>query len=200
MKVLLVNASPKQKGCTYTALTVIKEELEKNGVEGEIFWAGSTAKGCMGCGYCAKTGKCVTPDCVNEALEKLDEIDGLIIGSPVHYASASGMATSFMDRLFYAGGSKLRFKVGASIASARRAGTTATLDQLNKYFLINNMPVVSSNYWPMVHGACPEDVLKDEEGLQIMRVLARNTAWLIKCIKSQTAPELEEKIKTNFIR
>lgn len=205
MKVLLINGSPKKNGCTYTALSVIKEELEKNGVEGEIFQAGGTTKGCMGCRYCGKNGKCITDDCVNEALEKLDEIDGIIVGSPVHYAAASGAVTSFMDRLFFAASGKLRYKVGGVVASARRAGTTATLDQLIKYFTINNMPVVSSNYWTMVHGNSPEEVMQDEEGLQTMRVLARNTAWLIKCINEGkkagiSAPELEGKIKTNFIR
>ncbi len=205
MKVLLINAGPHKNGCTYTALKTVADELEKNGVEAEIFQAGGTTKGCLGCGFCRKNGKCVTDDCVNEALLKLDECDGLIIGSPVHYASASGEATSFMDRLFYAGAGKLRYKPGAAVVSARRAGTTASIDQLLKYFTINNMPVVSSNYWPMVHGNSPEDVMKDEEGLQIMRILGRNTAWLIKCIKAGEKagidiPPSEDKIKTNFIR
>lgn len=205
MKVLLINGSPHRNGCTYTALSVVAAALEENGVEPEIFQAGATTKGCLGCGYCAKAGKCVTDDCVNEALAKIDECDGIIIGSPVHYAAASGQATSFMDRLFYAGSSRLRFKAGAAVASARRAGTTATLDQLIKYFTINNMPVVSAQYWPMVHGSTPEDVMKDEEGLQVMRTLGRNMAWLIKCIRlgrmnGIEPPTLEAKIKTNFIR
>ncbi len=205
MKVLLINASPHKKGCTYTALSAVAEALEENGVEAEIFQAGTTEKGCMGCGFCVANGRCVTNDCVNEALLKLDECDGIVIGSPVHYASASGQATSFMDRLFYAGGAKLRFKLGAAVASARRAGTTATLDQLHKYFTINNMPVVSAQYWPMVHGNTPDEVLKDEEGMQVMRTLGRNMAWLLKCIAKGKEngiepPQLEAKIKTNFIR
>ncbi len=205
MKVLLINGSPKKNGCTYTALCEVAKGLEESGVESEIFWAGGTTKGCMGCGFCGKNGRCFTDDCVNEALLKLDECDGVVIGSPVHYASASGAATSFMDRLFYAGGAKLRFKPGAAVVSARRAGTTASIDQLNKYFTINNMPVVSSQYWPMVHGNTPDEVRRDEEGMQIMRTLGRNMAWLIKCISigrenGVPAPALEEKIKTNFIR
>ena len=204
MKVLLVNGSPHKEGCTYTALCEVAKGLAEYGVESEIFQAGQTTKGCLGCGYCRKAGKCVTDDCVNDALERLDEFDGLVIGSPVHYAAADGAATSFMDRLFYAGGSKLRFKPGAAVASARRAGTTATIDQLLKYFTINNMPVVSSNYWPMVHGGSPSDVLQDAEGLQTMRVLGRNMAWLLRCIElgreNCAVPSVEDKIYTNFVR
>lgn len=205
MKVLLVNGSPRREGCTYTALCEVAKGLAEGGVESEIFQAGGTTKGCLGCGYCGKMGRCVTDDCVNEALDKLDGIDGLVIGSPVHYAAAGGAATSFMDRLFYAGGKKLRFKVGAAVASARRAGTTATIDQLLKYFTINDMPVVSSRYWPMVHGSNPDEVRQDLEGMQVMRVLGRNMAWLIKCIKlgeenGIPAPAPEDKIFTNYIR
>lgn len=204
MKVLLVNGSPHKEGCTYTALCEVAKGLAEYGVESEIFQAGQTTKGCLGCGYCRKAGKCVTDDCVNDALARLDEFDGLVIGSPVHYAAADGAATSFMDRLFYAGGSKLRFKPGAAVASARRAGTTATIDQLLKYFTINNMPVVSSNYWPMVHGGSPSDVLQDAEGLQTMRVLGRNMAWLLRCIElgreNGAVPTVEDKIYTNFVR
>ena len=205
MKVLLINGSPHKNGCTYTALAEVAKGLAEGGADSEIFQAGQTTKGCLGCGYCAKAGRCVTDDCVNDILARLDEFDGLVIGSPVHYASASGAATSFMDRLFYAGGKKLRFKVGAAVASARRAGTTATIDQLLKYFTINNMPVASSSYWPMVHGSNPEQVAQDAEGLHTMRTLGRNMAWLIKCIKLGAEngvgyPELEDKIYTNFIR
>ncbi len=204
MKVLLINASPHKNGCTYTALSVVAAALEENGVESEIFWAGETTKGCLGCGFCAKTGKCVTDDCVNDAIAKADDCDGIVIGSPVHYAAASGQATSFMDRLFYAGGARLRFKPAAAVVSARRAGTTAALDQLMKYFTINNMPVVSAQYWPMVHGNSPEEVMRDEEGLQVMRTLGRNMAWLLKCMalgreNGIEPPALEAKIKTNFI-
>lgn len=205
MKVLLVNGSPNEKGCTYTALSVIAKELENQGVEAEIFQAGKTTKGCMGCKYCAKTGKCVTDDCVNEALEKLDSADGFIFGSPVHYAAASGMITSFLDRLFYAGGKKLAHKPCGVIASCRRAGTSATLDQLLKYPGINQMPIVSSQYWNMVHGTNGEEVLKDSEGIQTMRILAKNMAWMLKCIEAGKKagvdiPETEAKIRTNFIR
>lgn len=204
MKVLLVNGSPHKQGCTYTALCEVAKGLSEGGVESEIFQAGGTEKGCLGCGYCRKAGKCVTNDCVNDILPRLEEFDGLVIGSPVHYASAGGAATSFMDRLFYAGGGKLKFKAGAAVASARRAGTTATVDQLLKYFTINNMPVVSSNYWPMVHGNSPAEVAQDIEGLQTMRILGKNMAWLIKCIKlgeeKGVLPEIEDKIYTNFVR
>ena len=205
MKVLLVNGSPNEKGCTYTALSVIAKELENQGVEAEIFQAGKTTKGCMGCKYCAKTGKCVTDDCVNEALEKLDSADGFIFGSPVHYAAASGAITSFLDRLFYAGGKKLAHKPCGVIASCRRAGTSATLDQLLKYPGINQMPIVSSQYWNMVHGTNGEEVLKDSEGIQTMRTLAKNMAWMLKCIEAGKKagidiPETEAKIRTNFIR
>ncbi len=205
MKVLLINASPHKNGCTYTALSVVAEAVKESGADAEIFQAGGATKGCLGCGFCARTGRCVTDDCVNEAIAMLDGADALIIGSPVHYAAASGAATSFMDRLFYAAGGKLRFKPGAAVVSARRAGTTAALDQLNKYFTINNMPIVSSGYWNMVHGNTPDEVMRDEEGLQIMRTLGRNTVWLLRCIEAGRAagidaPAPEEKIRTNFIR
>ena len=161
----------------------------------------------MGCGGCAKLGRCIyEDDMVNQAVEKMKESDGLVVGSPVHYASASGAITSFLDRFFYSGGRYAVHKPGAAVASARRAGTTAALDQLNKYFMISQMPVVSSQYWNMVHGSCPEDVRKDEEGLQIMRVLGRNMAWMLKCIEAGKNAGIpipaaeEEKKRTNFIR
>ena len=206
MKVLLINGSPHKNGCTFAALSIVAEALEENGVEAEIFQAGGTTKGCLGCGYCSFNGKCVTDDCVNEALKKLDEVDGIVIGSPVHYAAASGAATSFMDRFFYAADKKrLVHKVGAAVTSARRAGTTATLDQLQKYFTLSEMPLVSSRSWPMVHGRNPEQVREDSEGVQIMRVLGKNMAWLIKCIEAGrqngiNPPETEQKVFTNFIR
>lgn len=208
MKVLLINGSPKKEGCTYTALRVVAEELEKNGVEAEIFHVGSKPiKGCMGCATCAKTGnhQCViTDDTVNEAILKLREADGLVVGSPVHYAAASGDVTAFMDRVFYAG-SPYAHKPAAAVVSCRRGGASAAFDQLNKYFTIAQMPIVSSNYWNMVHGNKPEEVLQDEEGVQTMRVLGRNMAWMLKCIEAGkqagiSAPELEAKIKTNYIR
>ena len=209
MKVLLLNGSPHKNGCTYTALSIIAEQLEKNGVESEIVHlAAKPVRGCSGCGTCKKSGKkrCVFLDGgVNEVIDKLEAADGLIVGSPVYYASPNGTVLSFLDRMFYAGGSYLTNKPAAAVVSARRAGTTAALDAINKYFTINRMPIVSSNYWNMVHGSCAEDVLKDEEGMQIMRELGRNMAWLIKCIEAGRAagvpdPVKEKPVMTNFIR
>lgn len=207
MKVLLINGSPKAKGCTYTALTEIAKELEKENIEAEIFHVGNKPiRGCMACGGCSKTdGLCVfNDDAVNEALEKAKEVDGFIFGSPVHYASASGAITSFLDRFFYAGNG-FQYKPGAAIVSCRRGGSTAAFEQLNKYFTISNMPVVSSQYWNMVHGNTPEEVKQDLEGMQIMRVLGKNMAWLLKSIKAGkeagvSLPENEPKARTNFIR
>lgn len=205
MKVLLFNGSPKKEGCTYTALSEIARELEKEGIETEIFYAGGTTKGCMGCGYCAKNGVCITDDCVNEAAKKLDEADAVVFGSPVHYAAASGMMTSFLDRLFYSAGKKLAHKPCAVAVSCRRGGSTAAIDQLLKYPGINQMITVNAQYWPMVHGTTPEEVKCDYEGMQAMRTLGRNTAWLLKTMDAAEKagikrPENEEKIKTNFIR
>lgn len=208
MKVLMMNGSPHEKGCTYTALKEVAGALQAEGVETEIFHVGhKPVRGCMGCGGCAGKGRCVfTDDLVNTAIEKMEGADGLIIGSPVHYASASGVVTSFMDRFFYAGGRAAMYKPGAAVVSARRAGTTATLDQLNKYFMITRMPVVSSQYWNMVHGNTPEEVVQDLEGMQVMRVLGHNMAWLLKCLESGkksgvALPLSEEKRqRTNFIR
>lgn len=206
MKVLLINGSPHQNGCTYTALSEVAKELKAQGVESEIFWIGSApVGGCIGCGGCAGKGECVFGGPVNEAIRLAKTADGIVLGSPVHYASAAGSATGFFDRLFYAGGAFLRFKPGAAVASARRAGTTATLDQLGKYFTINNMPLVGSQYWNMVHGNRPEDVLQDAEGMQTMRQLARNMAWLLKSIEAGRAaglslPAQEDRVRTNFIR
>ena len=206
MKVLLINGSPRREGCTHTALAEIAAELEKQGIEAQEFWIGpAPAGGCLGCGGCAKTGRCVQKDKVNEALELLDGVDGLIVGSPVHYAAASGSVTGFLDRLFYAGGAALRYKPGAAVVSARRAGTTAALDQLNKYFTINQMPIVSSQYWNMVHGNTPDQVRQDGEGMQTMRQLGRNMAWMLRCLAAGKAagislPENEEKVRTNFSR
>lgn len=206
MKVLLINGSPHKEGCTYTALCEVSKALNNEGVETEIFYVGNTSSGCMGCGYCAKMGKCVNDsDAVNKIIPRLSEFDGFVFGSPVHYASASGAITSFMDRLFYAGSKDLRFKPGAVVASARRGGTTATLDQLCKHLTISNMPVVSSSYWNMVHGSNPEEVKKDEEGMQTMRNLGKNMAWLLKCIELGKEngidhPTPDSGSRTNFIR
>lgn len=209
MKVLLLNGSPHKNGCTYAALSIIAEQLSKNGIDSEIVHiAAKPVRGCCACGSCKKNDKkrCVFLDGgVNEVIDKLEEIDALIVGSPVYYASPNGTVLSFLDRMFCAGSSYLVNKPAAAIVSARRAGTTASLDAINKYFSINRMPIVSSNYWNMVHGSCPEDVMKDEEGMQIMRILAEQMSWLLRCIEAGKqagiqAPGGEPKIATNFIR
>lgn len=208
MKVLLINGSPNEKGCTYTALSEVATEIEKAGIETEIFHVGKKPiRGCMSCGNCVRTGsgRCVfKDDSVNAALEKAEAADGFIFGSPVHYAGASGMITSFLDRCFYAGRA-FAYKPGAAVVSCRRAGSTSTVDQINKYFTIANMPVVSSDYWNAVHGNTPEEVRQDLEGMQTMRILGRNMAWLLKSIEAGkkagiALPEEEDRIMTNFIR
>jgi len=207
MKVLLVNGSPNKKGCTFTALCEVEKELNRQDIETEIFYIGKKPiRGCTACGKCSETGKCVfDDDAVNVALVKADKSNGFVFGSPVHYAGPSGFIKSFLDRCFFAGSDVFAYKPGAAIVSCRRAGATAALDQLNKYFTINNMPVVSSQYWNMVHGNTLEDVLQDLEGLQTMRALGRNLAWLLKSIQAGkkagvALPETEERIWTNFIR
>lgn len=206
MKVLMINGSPHEKGCTYTALCEIKKVLEKEGIESEILYLGTSAiNGCIACGYCVKNGKCVFDDLVNKVNSRLDEFNGLIIGSPVYYAGPSGALTAFLDRLFYSSRGRMAGKLGAAVMSCRRGGATATFDRLNKYFTIANMPVVSSQYWNQVHGNSPSEVLQDEEGLQTMRTLAQNMAWLLKCIEEGrkhgiNKPQYEPKINTNFIR
>lgn len=206
MKVILVNGSPHEIGCTYTALAEAAEALNKNGIETEIFQIGNKpVQGCIGCMACRKTGRCFVSDGVNDFTEKAKTADGFIFGTPVHYAAASGSITSFMDRAFYSGGSALTGKPAAAIVSCRRGGASAAFDQMNKYFTINCMPIVSSQYWNQVHGNTPEEVKKDEEGMQTMRTLANNMAWLLKCIeagkeKGINFPEREPFLRTNFIR
>lgn len=205
MKVLLVNGSPHEKGCTYTALCEVAKTLEAEGAETEIFWLGTEpTRGCLGCGACRTLGKCVFEDKVNEFSSKAEKADGFVFGCAVHYASVTGEIKPFMDRLFYSGGKYLRYKPAAGIVSCRRGGSSASLDILNKYFTISCMPVVSSSYWNMVHGAKAEEVLKDEEGMHTMRTLGHNMAWLLKCISLGKAngiePVKENKIYTNFIR
>lgn len=207
MKVILINGSPNAKGCTYTALKEVADQLEKNGVETELIQIGKKPiQGCTACGACASLDNaCVfNGDEVNNVLSKIEFADGLVIGSPVYYSSPNGALISFLDRLFYAG-RHFANKLGASVVSARRAGTTASFDVLNKYFTISNMPVVSSSYWNMVHGFTPEDVRQDEEGLQTMRNLANNMTWLLKSIEAGKkagieCPKPENRIMTNFIR
>lgn len=206
MKVILINGSPKEKGCIYTALREIEKQLQKNNIETEIFWLGNKPiSGCIGCGSCLKTGECFMQDKVNEFLEKVPKTDGFIFGSPVHFAATSGMLSSFMDRVFYGRRKLFSNKLGSAVVSCRRGGATAALDEINKYFGISNMPIVSSQYWNMVHGNNPEEVLKDEEGMQTMRTLGNNMAWLLKSIEAGKKagiklPENESIISTNFIR
>lgn len=206
MKVILVNGGPHKEGCTYTALKEIEKQLKENNIETEIFWIGNKViSGCIACGNCKNTGRCSIEDKVNEFIEKAKETDGFIFGSPVHFAGITGALSSFMDRVFYAGKPIFQNKVGAGIVSCRRGGATAAFDQINKYFTINNMPVVSSQYWNMVHGNTPEEVVRDEEGMQTMRTLGNNMAWLLKCIEQGKKvgidiPKKEDVIKTNYIR
>lgn len=205
MKVILVNGSPKEKGCTYTALKEVEESLNKNGIETEIFWLGNKPiSGCIGCKSCLKNGKCFMDDKVNEFLAKVPETDGFVFGTPVHFAASSGMLSSFMDRVFYGRRNLFSNKPASSVASCRRGGATATIDEVNKYFGISNMPIVSSQYWNMVHGNTPEEVRKDEEGMQTMRTLGNNMAWLLKSIEAGKKagielPKNEQIISTNFI-
>ena len=206
-KVLLVNGSCNEMGCTLYGADRGGRGLEKEGLETEIFQLGREAiRDCVGCGGCRKLGRCVfDDDAVNGFVDKAGKADGFVFGTPVYYAHPSGRILSFLDRAFYSGGSAFACKPGACVASARRAGTTASLDVLNKYFTINRMPVVSSNYWNMVHGNTPDEVRKDLEGLQIMRGIGQNMAWIIKCIKAGRAagiecPKPEAKVRTNFIR
>jgi len=210
MNVLLVNGSPHPKGCTYTALQEVAGTLNAEGIETRIFQVGTKPlAGCIACKKCAELGRCAFSDAVNDFVDLAVDSDGFVFGSPVHYAAASGAITSFMDRVFYsnsmAGRNAFYLKPAAAVLSARRAGTTAAFDQLNKYFTISEMPVISSRYWNMVHGAEPEDVKKDLEGLQTMRVLARNMSWFLKCKEAGRnagvpLPVKEETIRTNFIR
>ncbi len=206
MKVLLVNGGPHEKGCTYTALEEVSKTLQKNGIETEIIWLGvNPIAGCIGCNACLKTGKCFRNDIVNEFIEKSKEADGFVFGTPVHFASSAGILTSFMDRVFYGRGDLFKNKPACCVVSCRRGGATATFDQINKYFSICNMPIVTSQYWNQVHGTNPDEVRKDEEGMQTMRTLGNNMAWLLKCIDAAKKngveyPENEKAVKTNFIR
>ena len=207
MKVILVNGSPHEKGTTYAALTEVANTLNENAIETEIFWLGTRAiSGCLGCGACVKLGKCVIDDIVNEFLEKSKECDGFIFGTPVHYAAASGALTSFMDRAFYGKSKYFAGKPAATVVCCRRGGASAAFDQINKYYPISGMPMVPSQYWNSVHGVGAEQAVLDEEGMQTMRTLARNMAWMLKCIEfgkenGINYPEKEPVAKrTNFIR
>ena len=205
MKALLINGSPHANGCTFTALSIVAEELQNNGIETEIVHIGNKdIRGCIACGKCAELGHCVFNDMVNEVAPTFDQADGLVVGSPVYYAGPNGTLTNLLDRLFFSTPFDKRMKVGAAVVSARRGGTTADADRLNKYFTISEMPIASSRYWNMVHGHIPEDVMQDEEGVQIMRILGRNMAFLIRSIAAERErnglPEKEVTKYTNFIR
>ena len=205
MKVLLINGSPHKNGTTYAALSEIVKALEGEGVDCELVQVGHlTVRGCIGCGACFKTGKCATDDIVNELVQKFKEADGLIVGSPVHYAAPAGTLLCVLDRMFYTSHFDKRDKVGAAVVCARRGGCTASFDVLNKYFTISQMPLATSTYWNMVHGANAEDAPLDEEGMLCMRNLARNMTFLMKSIalgkENHGLPETENRVRTNFIK
>lgn len=204
MKVLLVNGSPNKEGCTYTALSEVANTLESKGIETEIFHIGKKAvQGCIACGRCYETGKCAFNDeLYNKFIDLAKEADGIIIGSPVYYAGPNGSLCALLDRAFYSGSKHFTNKPAAAVVSCRRGGASSAFDRLNKYFTINQMPVVASQYWNSVHGRTPDDVKQDLEGLQTMRTLANNMTWMIKTIKDSKyeLPERENKIATNFIR
>lgn len=207
MKVLLFNGSPRANGCTFTALSEVASVLNAQGIETEILQLGNKpVQDCIGCRGCAGKGKCVfSGDQVNEWIEKAKSADGFVFGTPVYYAHPSGRILSVMDRLFYAGGSAFKHKPAAAIASARRAGTTASLDAVSKHFGISQMPVISSTYWNMVHGNTPEEVKRDLEGMQTMHNIGENMAWILKCIEAGKksgidVPQTEKSVRTNFIR
>ena len=205
-KILLINGSPNQRGCTFTALSEIALTLAKEGVESEILWLGKEpVADCIACGKCADSGSCVFDDLVNRIADRLDEFDGIVAGSPVYYAGPSGRICAFLDRLFYSNGARMAGKLGAAVVSCRRGGATAAFNRLNMYFMMNNMVVPTSQYWNQVHGNAPEEVRQDREGLQTMRMLARNMAWLLRCIElgriaGLRAPVPEPRDRTNFIR
>lgn len=206
MKVVLVNGSPHKDGCTATALKEVEHILNENGIDTEHFWVGAKpVSGCIGCGTCFNTGECFMKDGVNEFLEIAQNSDGFVFGSPVHFAAASGALTSFMDRVFYGRASIFGGKPAAAVVSCRRGGASAAFDQINKYFTISGMPVVSSQYWNSVHGTNKEEVVRDEEGMQTMRTLGQNMSWMLKCIEcGKNAgiqfPQREPVIRTNFIK
>ena len=204
-KILLLNGSPHEHGCSYTALNEVAGVLNKNGVETEIMWVGTKAiNGCIDCGKCAETGRCVFNDLVNQIIDRLDEFDGIVVGSPVYYGGASAQVCCILDRLCFCASPRLKGKLAAAVVSCRRGGASAAFDRLNKYFLLNNMTVVPSQYWNQVHGFTPDDVRKDEEGLQTMRTLATNMVWLLQSIEAGkkagvVLPEYEERMWTHFI-
>ena len=205
MKVLLINGSPKAKGNTAFALEQMAEVFADQGIETEIIHVGNQAiRGCIACGSCYKTGKCVFDDAVNEIAPKFEASDGIVVGSPVYYASANATLIALLDRLFYSTNFDKRMKVGAGVTVARRGGCSATFDELNKFFTISGMPVASSKYWNSIHGGAPGEAAEDAEGLQVMRTLAANMAFLMKSIalgkEKYGLPEKENPVSTNFVR
>ena len=203
MKLLFINGSPHKDGCTAAALREVSRTLEELGIETETLWVGNKpVPGCIACGSCKKTGACIYDDGVNELLARSHEWDGLVVGSPVYYGCASGQLLSFLDRLFYAAGGRLAGKATAAVVSCRRGGASAAFQQLNMFFGMNNMVVATSQYWNQVHGNTPQEVAQDQEGLQTMRTLARNLAWILRCRQAAAipAPEREPWTPTNFIR
>ena len=202
MKVVLINGSPHRKGNTFIALSEVAGALEKEGVQTEIIQLGIKAvQGCIACNKCAELGHCVFQDTLyNQVREALQEADGIVVGSPVYYAGPNGALCALLDRVFYSCSELLAYKAGASVAVCRRGGASATFDRLNKYFTILDMPVVSSQYWNSVHGMRPGEATEDAEGLQTMRMLGRNMAWLLKGVKREERPEPELRVMTNFIR
>ena len=202
MKVVLINGSPHRKGNTFIALSEVAGALEKEGVQTEIIQLGIKAvQGCIACNKCAELGHCVFQDTLyNQVREALQEADGIVVGSPVYYAGPNGALCALLERVFYSCSELLAYKAGASVAVCRRGGASATFDRLNKYFTILNMPVVSSQYWNSVHGMRPGEATEDAEGLQTMRMLGRNMAWLLKGVKREERPEPELRVMTNFIR
>ena len=205
MKVLMINGSPREGGNTSMVLEEMRKVFEKNGIETDVITVGTQQiTGCRGCMACKKLGRCVIDDVVNEAAAKLRESDGLVIGAPVYYGSATGTVISLLDRLFCSRNADLTMKVGAAVVTARRGGATATFDELNKYFTISGMPVASSEYWNMVHGWAPGDVEEDPEGLRTVRVLAENMSFLMKSIalgkEKYGMPYREPRVRTDFVR
>lgn len=203
MKLLFINGSPHKDGCTAAALREVSRTLEELGIETETHWVGNKpVPGCIACGSCKKTGACIYDDGVNELLARSHEWDGLVVGSPVYYGCASGQLLSFLDRLFYAAGGRLAGKAASAVVSCRRGGASTAFQQLNMFFGMNNMVVATSQYWNQVHGNTPQEVAQDQEGLQTMRTLARNLAWILRCRQAAAipAPEREPWTPTNFIR
>ena len=205
MKVLLINGSPKENGNTFLALSEVATTLNAEGIETEIISIGKKAvQGCIACGMCGRTGKCTfNDDLYNKVLRAVrDGIDGLVVGSPVYYGGPNGSLCALLDRVFYSLGPELQFKPGASVVVCRRGGASAAFDRLNKYFTILNMPIVSSQYWNMVYGQTPGQAAQDEEGMQTMRTLGRNMAWMVKRLNAREEghPELEQHVWTNFVR